>query len=120
MTAMIAVEPGALVAFFHRPTTSLLVIAVVVAVAGWAWHLRCTWATRPEHEPPTGDQRPRPVDGHGLEPPAVVALLTNGYDAPNTAVTATALDLAARGCIPLTTVDGELAVVNRANAGAGD
>jgi hypothetical protein len=120
MAAMIAVEPGALVAFFHRPTTSMLVIAVLVGAAGWAWHVRSTWATRPDHEAPSGDQRPRPLDGRGLEPPAVVALLTNGYDVPNTAVTATALDLAARGWIRLTTVDGELAVVTRGNAGAGD
>ena len=120
MTAMTAVESGALVAFFHRPTTSLLVIAFVAAVAGWGWHVRCAWATRPEHEPPTGDQRPHPVDDHELEPPAVVALLTNGYDAPNTAVTATALDLAARGWIRLTTVDGELAIVTRGSARAGD
>ena len=119
MTAMTVVEPGALVAFFHRPTTSTLVIAIVVGLAGWAWHIRSAWATRPDHDPPSGDQRPRPIDGV-LEPPAVVALLTNGYDAPNTAVTATALDLAARGWIRLATVDGELAVVTRGTPAAGD
>lgn len=120
MTAMIAVESGTLVAFFHQPSASLLVIATLAALAGWGWHVRCTWATRPEHEPPTGDHRPQPIEGQRLEPPAVVALLTNGYDAPNTSVTATALDLSARGWIRLTTVDGELAVVTRSNAGAGD
>ena len=119
MTAMIAVEPGALVAFFNRPTTTALVIAISAGVVGWAWHLWSAWSTRPDHEPPTGDQRPPPIEDR-TEPPAVVALLTNGYDAPNTAVTATALDLAARGWIRLTTVDGELAVVTRGNAGAGD
>jgi hypothetical protein len=120
MTVMIAVEPGALVGFFHRPTTSLVVVALITAIAGWAWHVRGAWATRPDHEPPTGDQRPLPLDDHGVEPPAVVALLTNGYDAPNTAVTATALDLAARGWIRLTTVDGEVAVVTRGTAASGD
>lgn len=120
MAHMIAVEPGALVAFFHRPTPSMLIIAIVAGIAGWAWHVRAASATRPDHDEPVGDQRPRPIDGQPLEPPAVVALLTNGYDAPNTAVTATALDLAARGWIRLTTVDGELAVVTRGNAGAGD
>lgn len=120
MTAMVTVEQGTLVAFFHRPTTAMLVVAIVAAAAGWAWHLRAAWATRPDHEPPAGDRRPAPLDGGALEPPAVVALLTNGYDAPNTAVTATALDLAARGWIRLATVDGELAIVTRGNAGAGD
>jgi hypothetical protein len=120
MTAMFAVEPGALVAFFHRPTTTTLVIAILAVIAGWTWHVRAAWATRPTHDEPTGDRRPEPIDGRALEPPAVVALLTNGYDAPNTAVTATTLDLAARGWIRLTSVDGELALVTRGNAGAGD
>lgn len=120
MTAMIAVEPGALVAFLHRPDTSLLVIALLVAALGWGWHVRTAWSTRPTHDPATGDRRPAPLDGHTLEPPAVVALLTNGYDVPNTAATATALDLAARGWIRLTTVDGELAVVTRGTAVTGD
>lgn len=120
MTAMIGVEPGVVVAFFHRPTTSTLVIAILAGVAGWIWHARSAWATRPDHDPAEGDQRPAPVDGHPIEPPAVVGLLTNGYDAPNTAVTATLLDLAARGWVRLTTVDGEIAIVTRGNAGAGD
>lgn len=120
MTAMIAVDPGALVAFFHRPSTTALAVAIIAALAGWGWHFQATRSTRPDHDEPTGDRRPEPIEGHGLEPPAVVALLTNGYDVPNTAVTATALDLAARGWIRLTTVDGELAVVTRSGAGAGD
>ena len=132
MAAMSAAEPGgsALVAFFHRPTTSTLVAAVLAVVVGWALHVRADWATRPAGDEPSGDRRPEPLDGGPIEPgtiepgtiepPAVVALLTNGYDAPNTAVTATALDLAARGWIRLTTIDGELAIVTRTNAGAGD
>ncbi|MFP5487941.1 MAG: DUF2207 family protein, partial [Acidimicrobiia bacterium] len=117
---MIAVEPGTVVAFFHRPSTTTLVVAIVAAIAGWGWHLQASRATRPGDVEPTGERRPEPIDGAGLEPPAVVALLTNGYDVPNTAVTATALDLAARGWIRLTIVDGELAVVTRGNADAGD
>lgn len=120
MTAMTAVESGVLVAFFHRPSTTSLVIAAIVAAAGWAWHVRSAWATRPPRPEPTGDRRPEPLAGEAVEPPAVVALLTNDYDTPDTAVTATALDLAARGWIRLTTVDGEIAVVTRSNAGAGD
>lgn len=120
MTAMIAVEPNAVVAFFHRPSTSTLVVAIVAVAAGWALHVRAGWATRPGVGPAVGDRRPDPLADGSTEPPAVVALLTNGYDAPDTAVTATALDLAARGWIRLTTVDGELAVVTRGSPAAGD
>lgn len=119
---MIAVEPGggALIAFLHRPSTATLVVAIILSVAGWAAHAYAEWSTRPPTDAPTGDRRPEPLEGHDLEPPAVVALLTNGYDAPNTAVTATALDLAARGWIRITTVDGEFAVVTRSAAARGD
>lgn len=120
MTVMFAVEHGAIVAFFDRPSTSGLVVAVLLVATGWGLHVRAAWATRPDVGPPTGDRRPEPLADGALEPPAVVALLTNGYDTPNTAVTATALDLAARGWIRLTTVDGELAVVTRGQPAAND
>lgn len=120
MTAMIAVEQSAVVAFFDRPSTTPLVIAIVAVIAGWALHHRATWATRPDVGAAAGDRRPGPLEDGTLEPPAVVALLTNGYDAPNTAVTATALDLAARGWLRLTTVEGELAIVTRGTPAAGD
>jgi len=120
MTAMFAIEPIALVAFFDRPSTTGLVVAIVAVAAGWALHVRATWATRPQVEVASSDRRPEPMDDGTLEPAAVVALLTNGFDTPNTAVTATALDLAARGWIRLTTVDGELAVVTRGTPAAGD
>lgn len=117
---MIGVEPGALVAFFHRPSTPLLVVAVVAGLAGWAWHVWVGQLRRPDDVVADGDRRPEPLDGHPLEPPAVVALLTNGYEVPNTAVTATALDLAARGWIRLSSVDGEVAAVTRGNPHEGD
>lgn len=120
MTGMVAMELGAVVAFFDRPSTSALLVAIAAVAAGWVLHVRAAWTTRPDHDPPAGDQRPRPLSDGSLEPPAVVALLTNGYDTPDAAVTATALDLAARGWIRLTTVDGELAVVTRGAARAGD
>lgn len=120
MTAMIAVEPGVLVAFFQRPASTTLMVAIGAALAGLVWHAHTERSTRPDHDEPSGDRRPAPLDGHPLEPPAVVALLTNGYDVPNTALTATALDLAARGWIRLTTVDGELAVVTRGEPAVGD
>lgn len=119
---MIAIEPGgaALIAFFHRPATGTLAVALIAAIVGWALHVWAGWATRPQVDPPGDDRRPSPIEGHGLEPPAVIALLTNGFDAPRTAVVATALDLAARRWIRVTTVEDELAVVTRPNAPEGD
>ncbi len=122
MTAMLGVEPvvaGAL-AFFDRPTTSTLALAVLVAVAGWALHGYTAWSTRPPIIEPAAAKRPEPLADGSTEPPAVVALLTNGYDVPRTAVTATALDLAARGWIRLASIDDELVVVTRGTATAGD
>ena len=52
--------------------------------------------------------------------PAVVALLTNGFRVPASAITATALDLAARGWVRLAVVDDELVVVTRGQGAAGD
>lgn len=117
---MIATGSSAVVAFFQRPSTTASVIAILAVLAGWGWHLWAARSTRPADVEPSGDRRPPPIDGQPLEPPAVVALLTNGYVVPDTAVTATALDLAARGWIRLTTVDGELAVVTRGSAATGD
>lgn len=44
----------------------------------------------------------------------------NAYDVPPSAITATALDLAARGWIRFSLLDGELVVVTKAEATAGD
>jgi hypothetical protein len=109
-----------LIAFFHRPTADALAVAVVAvigaAVASW-WAERSTRAPAPE---PGADRRPEPVAGRSLEPPAVVGLLTNDFSAPRAAVTATALDLAARGWIRVSTVDGEPVVVTRGAPAEGD
>ncbi len=120
MTSMLAVEHGGALAFLHRPSTTALSIVVVCAVLGWGLHWFAEWSTRPRSEPPGAARRPAPLEGGTVEPPAVVALLTNGFDVPRSAVVATALDLAARGWIRLTTIDDELVVVTRANAGSGD
>lgn len=115
---------GPLVAFFHRPSSGTLTVAVVATVAAAAatW-----WAERSTRGPdpgavaaPGGDRRPEPVAGRSLESPAVVGLLTNHYTAPRSAVTATALDLAARGWIRVSTVDGEPVVVTRGSPAEGD
>jgi hypothetical protein len=103
-----------------RPITNTLVIVVIVVAVGWLLHLRTTWATRPRLSDAVGNAKPEPIAGSGLEPPAVVALLTNGYDVPRSAVTATAIDLATRGWVTLTTVDQELVVVTRGNGAVGD
>jgi hypothetical protein len=50
----------------------------------------------------------------------VVALLTNGFRVPASAITATALDLASRGWVRLAVVDDELVVVTRGQGAAGD
>lgn len=109
-----------LTAFLDRPTTTTLAVAIVATLAGWALHVYFYWSRRPRLLEPVGMQRPQPLEGHQLEPPAVVALLTNDYDTPRSAVTATALDLAARGWIRLTTSDGELVVVTRGSGQVGD
>ncbi|MDJ0767494.1 MAG: DUF2207 domain-containing protein [Ilumatobacter sp.] len=109
-----------LTAFLHRPTTSALVIAIVVTVAGWAAHRWAEWSTRPTTPEPGPARRPKPVQGGSAETPAVIALLTNGFDVPKSAVTATALDLAARGWIRVATTDQELVVMTRGSGEAGD
>lgn len=114
------VDPGGALAFLHRPSTSTLIIVLVTGLLGWALHWRAEWATRPAPVEPGESRRPGPIDGQAIEPPAVVALLTNGFDVPRSAVTATALDLAARGWIRLSTVEGELVVVTRGTGAAGD
>ncbi len=120
MDNMFVAEHGAALAFLHRPTTNTLAIAIACAVVGWLLHRYTEWSTRPRPEPTGPARRPSPLDNDQLEPPAVVALLTNGYETPRTAVAATALDLATRGWIRFTTVEGELVVVTRGNAASGD
>jgi hypothetical protein len=113
----------AAIAVFDRPATPGVVIAVLAVMAGWAFHV---WSDRPidpDHralDDATDDHRPAPLPGQALETPAVIALLTNGYDVPPSAVTATVLDLAARGWVRLTVSDAELVVVTRGQGAAGD
>ncbi len=103
-----------------RPDTSTLSIAVAFAVAGGVLHVWAERSTRSEARASDTDRQPAPLDVTGIEPPAVVALLTNGFDVPISAITATALDLAARQWIRLATVDGELVVVTPGAGSSGD
>lgn len=114
-----AVGAGA-VAFLHRPGTGSVVLAAVLTLVGWALHWRAEHATRAPRAEPGPARRPEPLGDGQHETPAVVALLTNGYDVPRSAVTGTALDLAARGWVRLASVDGEVVVVTRGHAAVGD
>ncbi len=120
MTTMFAVEPGGSLAFLHRPATASLSVAIVCTVLGWLLHGYAEWRTRSRAEDAGPARRPPPLGDDRLEPPAVVGLLTNDYDVPRSALTATAIDLASRGWVRFTTVDGELVVVTRASAAQGD
>lgn len=98
MTAMSGVSVAETVALsIGRPAGPALAVAMIAALAGWALSAFADRSTQPPAPEPTGDRRPAAPDGGTLEPPAVVALLTNCYDVPKSAVTATVLDLAARG-----------------------
>ncbi|MEQ9163013.1 MAG: DUF2207 domain-containing protein, partial [Ilumatobacter fluminis] len=109
-----------LAAIFDRPSTNTVAIAIACTAIGWALHWWFECSTRSERADPHGEQRPEPVEGQTIEPPAVVGLITNEFTAPQSAVTATSLDLAARGWIRLTSTDGELVVVTRGNPAGGD
>lgn len=102
-----------------RPDTSTLALAIAFTAAGWlldAWNER---SSRTEVAPSESDRRPDPI-GAILEPPAVVGLLTNRFEVPTSAVTATVLDLAARDWIGIGLSDGELVVVARGQGQVGD
>lgn len=115
-----SVSHAGLAAILDRPTTTTLTTAIVIGIVGWALHVWFYWSKRPSLLEPIGTRRPPVPESGELEPPAVVALLTNDYEVPRSAVAATTLDLAARGWIRLTTADGELVVVTRGAGQAGD
>lgn len=118
MTAMVG-SHGA-IAFFDRPSDGSLTTIFVIAAIGWALHWWAERSTRPPRTEPHHDQRPQPLEGGAYETPALVGLLTNGYEVPETAITATVLDLASRGWLRFSSLDGELIVITKASANAGD
>lgn len=109
-----------LVCILDRPATPALTIAVIALLAGWAGSFWLGWWLRPPSPIPGPPIRPPALDGIGQEPPAVVGLLTNDYRVPASAITATALDLAARGWVRLTTTDGELVIVTTGSGVGGE
>jgi hypothetical protein len=109
-----------LVALVDRPSTSLLVVAGICALVGWIARQYAVQVSRPARPNATGTDRPAPDEQGRMEPPAVIGLLTNGYHVPKSAVTATVLDLAARGWLRLSTTDGEVVVVLDGRGQSGD
>jgi hypothetical protein len=103
----------------QRPDTGPLTAAVVALAVGAAAHVWAERSTAPGELDAEGDRRPEPIDGRD-DTPAIAALLTNEFRVPRSAVTATALDLAARGWVRLSVVDDELAVVTRGQGAVGD
>lgn len=118
MSGMVAWSLDAL-PLVDRPSSRPLVIAVIATVVAWLTQVWAERSTETPHIEPVGDRRPGAGPG-GSEPPAIVALLTNGFRVPSSAITATALDLAARGWVRLAVVDDELAVVATGHGAAGD
>ena len=110
MTGMFGVVAAG-VALLDRPATPALVVAGLATTAGWAYHAWSLHVARPRAadapDDPAVDRRPPPLDGHHIESPAVVALLTNGFRVPSSAITATALDLASRGWVRIAVVDDD-------------
>lgn len=107
----------------QRPSSGALTVAMVATAVGFALHRWAEHSTAIAPIDPDGDRKPAPVGDGGdnqHDTPAVVALLTNEFRVPRSAVTATALDLAARGWIRISVVDDELAVVTRGQGATGD
>ena len=120
MAIMVGAVDAASLAFFDRPTNGSLTTIFVVAALGWALHWWGEFSTRVPAIEPHHDRRPDPLEGGVVESPALVGLLTNGYDVPQTAITGTVLDLAARGWLRFSSLDGELIVITKSSANAGD
>ncbi|MEX2625388.1 MAG: hypothetical protein WD225_00805 [Ilumatobacteraceae bacterium] len=108
-------------ALVAAPAGPAVVVAVVAALVAWVLLGRAVRVSRPPRPIEIGDQRPEPDPQLGLEPPAVVGLLTNGDEVPSAAVVATVLDLARRGWVRLAVSDdGELVVFTRGRGRHGD
>lgn len=109
-----------LLALTTAPAAAPLAVAFGSAVIAAVLLRRAVVSTRPARPAPGDPGRPAPMADGQLEPPAVVAVLTNGYEVPPAAVTATAVDLVRRGWLRLATADGELIVFTNGEGRAGD
>jgi len=108
-----------LAGLLDRPATGSMVAAIVAALVGFGFLRWAEWSTRPARPDPGPDSRPPDLTA-GPERPAVIGLLTSGYEVPDAAVHATVLDLAHRGWVRLAHSDGELVLVTKAAAAPGD
>lgn len=112
---------AAAVAIAAAPASRPAVVALLIGLAAWWTWRRSAWWWRPPRPVEIGQERPPPDPRRGLEPPAVVGLLTSGYQVPDVSVVATTLDLARRGWIRLAmTEDGEVVVFTRGRGRHGD
>lgn len=110
-----------LVAWIGRPSTAWLAAATIFVIGGWGLHFWLEHATRPPVPPAGPVTRPEPPSGESaVEPPAVVALLTNGYQTPPSAVPGTVLDLSARHWLSLTASNSRLYVLTQTRPPDGD
>lgn len=108
-------------AWTGQPASSWLILATIFVVGGWALHLWLEWTTRPTV--PTGRDQARPTplpSQHDVEAPAIVSLLTNGYEVPPSSLPATVLDLSARGWLQLTASNSQLFILTDTRPPAGD
>lgn len=102
---------GLLLAVIGRPSSAWLTAATVFVLGGWLLHLWLEYATRPPLPVPVpaDERRPDPLPGTDtLETPAIIGLLTNGYQVPPSAVPATVMDLSARGWLSMGAQGGRL------------
>lgn len=112
---------SSMLAITTAPASGPTVVALIAATLAWLAWRRSAWWARPPRPIEIGEQRPEADPELGLEPPAVVGLLTNGYEVPASAVTATVLDLARRGWIRIAMTDeGEIIVFTRGRGRHGD
>jgi hypothetical protein len=119
---MIGAEVGAaaVVAVTTRPSATAIAVLVAATLAGWVLLRRAVVVSRPARPAAVGDRRPAVGGDAPDEPPAVVALLTNGYHVPRSAATATVLDLAARRWVKFADAEGELVIFTRGSGMTGD
>lgn len=93
------------------PNPALLLASVAVIAATAVFYLACAALSRPGHPDPA-----EPTMDLGPEPPAVVELITGGFEVTAQAVPATLLDLAARDLLTIEEVQPDRPIVRTRSA----
>lgn len=109
-----------LCAAIGRPGSTTLIIATAFAFAGWVLHVWMRISSESVAIPIGPVAKPKAPPHGRLESPAVVALLTNGFSVPRSAVEATSLDLVSRGWLRLIRSDVGVAIDTRSRPSPGD